>query len=71
MRPLTNTAAHKTDASPNLFAALARVFDPANAAGLLKEEMRRLGSLVLRIAEEVSMSPARPWRWIVKSFHDG
>lgn len=54
MRPLTNTAAHKTDRLAELVCSNSLgSSDPANAAGLLKEEMRRLGSLVLRVAEEV------------------
>jgi len=56
MRPLTTTAAHKTDRLAELVCSNSLgSSDPANAAGLLKEEMRRLGSLVLRIAEEVSI----------------
>lgn len=54
MRPLTNTAAHKTDRLAELVCSNSLgSSDPANAAGLLKEEMRRLGSLILRVAEEV------------------
>jgi methylenetetrahydrofolate--tRNA-(uracil-5-)-methyltransferase len=54
MRPLTNTAAHKTDRLAELVCSNSLgSSDPANAGGLLKEEMRRLGSLVLRTAEEV------------------
>jgi len=54
MRPLTNTAAHKTDRLAELVCSNSLgSSDPANAAGLLKEEMLRLGSLVLRIAFEV------------------
>lgn len=54
MRPLTNTPAHKTDRLAELVCSNSLgSFDPMSAAGLLKEEMRRLGSLVLRIAEEV------------------
>jgi methylenetetrahydrofolate--tRNA-(uracil-5-)-methyltransferase len=54
MRPLTNTAAHKTDRLAELVCSNSLgSSDPANAAGLLKEEMRRLGSLVLSVAEEV------------------
>jgi methylenetetrahydrofolate--tRNA-(uracil-5-)-methyltransferase len=54
MRPLTNTPAHKTDRLAELVCSNSLgSFDPMSAAGLLKEEMRRLGSLVLRVAEEV------------------
>jgi methylenetetrahydrofolate--tRNA-(uracil-5-)-methyltransferase len=51
MRPVVSTAVHKT----GLFAELVcsnsfKSDDPANAHGLLKEEMRRFGSLVLSAA---------------------
>src|SRR5262245_45739506 len=54
MRPLTNTAAHKTDRLAELVCSNSLgSSDPANSAGLLKEEMRGLGSVSLRAAEEV------------------
>ncbi|HET8656396.1 MAG TPA: methylenetetrahydrofolate--tRNA-(uracil(54)-C(5))-methyltransferase (FADH(2)-oxidizing) TrmFO [Longimicrobiaceae bacterium] len=53
MRPVRGTPAHHTDrlaevVCTNSFKSL----DPANAHGLLKTEMRALGSLLLRMAEE-------------------
>lgn len=56
MRPEKSTPAHQTD----LFAELVcsnslRAAGLENAAGLLKEEMRRLDSLIMRIADENSV----------------
>src|SRR5690606_15091422 len=53
MRPVRGTPAHQTDrlaevVCTNSFKSL----DPATAHGLLKTEMRALGSLLLRVAEE-------------------
>jgi methylenetetrahydrofolate--tRNA-(uracil-5-)-methyltransferase len=52
MRPQRPTAAHKTDQLAELVCSnsLGSV-DITNAAGILKEEMRRLGSLVVRVAD--------------------
>src|ERR1700681_1101121 len=53
MRPLRATAAHKTSALAELVCSNSfRSDDPEhNAVGLLHEEMRRLGSLVMRAAD--------------------
>jgi methylenetetrahydrofolate--tRNA-(uracil-5-)-methyltransferase len=53
MRPLRTTAAHKTDVLAELVCSNSfRSDDSAhNAVGLLHEEMRRLGSLVMRAAD--------------------
>jgi methylenetetrahydrofolate--tRNA-(uracil-5-)-methyltransferase len=52
MRPQRPTAAHKTDQLAELVCSnsLGSV-DITNAAGILKEEMRRLGSLIVRVAD--------------------
>ncbi len=53
MRPLRATAVHKTDQLAELVCSNSFRGDKLdNAVGLLKEEMRRLGSLVMRAAEE-------------------
>ena len=53
MRPVRGTAVHKTDRLAELVCSNSFRGDKIdNAVGLLKEEMRRLGSLVLRAAEE-------------------
>ena len=54
MRPVVPTAVHKTDKLAELVCSNSFRGDKLdNAVGLLKEEMRRLGSLVLRVADEV------------------
>src|SRR5215208_5336535 len=53
MRPVRATAVHKTDRLAELVCSNSFRGDKLdNAVGLLKEEMRRLGSLVLRAAEQ-------------------
>jgi methylenetetrahydrofolate--tRNA-(uracil-5-)-methyltransferase len=53
MRPVRGTAVHKTDRLAELVCSNSFRGDKLdNAVGLLKEEMRRLGSLVLRAAEQ-------------------
>src|SRR6266850_1829918 len=52
MRPLRATAVHKTDRLAELVCSNSLRGDKLdNAVGLLKEEMRRLGSLVMRAAD--------------------
>lgn len=54
MRPLRMTPAHRTGYLAELVCSNSLKSDsPETAAGLLKEEMRRLGSLVLEVAERV------------------
>src|SRR3954468_16862048 len=53
MRPVRQTAVHKTDGLAELVCSNSFRGDKLdNAVGLLKEEMRRLGSLVMRAADE-------------------
>src|SRR5215831_3741007 len=53
MRPMRSTAAHKTDGLAELVCSNSFRSDDAehNAVGLLHEEMRRLGSLIMRAAD--------------------
>src|SRR6266436_6849042 len=52
MRPVKPTAVHKTDGLAELVCSNSFRGDKLdNAVGLLKEEMRRLGSLVMRAAD--------------------
>src|SRR3977135_2888276 len=52
MRPVRPTAVHKTDRLAELVCSNSFRGDKLdNAGGLLKEEMRRMGSLVMRAAE--------------------
>ena len=54
MRPVRPTAVHKTDQLAELVCSNSFRGDKLdNAVGLLKEEMRRLGSLVMRVADRV------------------
>jgi methylenetetrahydrofolate--tRNA-(uracil-5-)-methyltransferase len=54
MRPVTPTAVHKTDHLAELVCSNSFRGDKLdNAVGLLKEEMRRLGSIVMRVADKV------------------
>src|SRR2546423_11134275 len=53
MRPVRPTAVHKTDGLAELVCSNSFRGDKLdNAVGLLKEEMRRLGSLIMRAAGE-------------------
>jgi methylenetetrahydrofolate--tRNA-(uracil-5-)-methyltransferase len=53
MRPVRATAVHKTDRLAELVCSNSFRGDKLdNAVGLLKEEMRRLGSLVMRVADD-------------------
>src|SRR5690606_9634866 len=54
MRPGRPTAVHQTDRLAELVCSNSFRGDKLdNAVGLLKEEMRRLGSLIMRVADEV------------------
>jgi methylenetetrahydrofolate--tRNA-(uracil-5-)-methyltransferase len=54
MRPVRGTDVHRTDALAELVCSNSFRSDKLdNAVGLLKEEMRRLGSLVMRVADMV------------------
>ncbi len=53
MRPVRMTAAHQTDTLAELVCSNTfKSVEPTNAHGLLKAEMRRLGSIVLEAADE-------------------
>ncbi|MGH9894625.1 MAG: FAD-dependent oxidoreductase, partial [bacterium] len=57
MRPLRLTAAHKTDRFAELVCSNTfKSTERSNAHGLLKEEMRLLGSLVLPIADSARVA---------------
>ena len=54
MRPVRGTAVHQTDKLAELVCSNSFRGDKLdNAVGLLKEEMRRLDSLVMRVADRV------------------
>jgi len=54
MRPVRQTPAHRTDRLAEIVCSNSLKSDqPYNASWLLKEELRRLGSILIRIADEV------------------
>src|SRR3954471_17905268 len=54
MRPVTATPAHKTDQLAEIVCSNSLKSDqPYNASWLLKEELRRMGSVLMRIADQV------------------
>src|SRR6185436_5572284 len=54
MRPLQRTPAHQTDRLAEIVCSNSLKSDqPYNASWLLKEELRRLGSILLEIADAV------------------
>jgi len=61
MRPVRTTDVHKTDRLAELVCSNSFRGDKLdNAVGLLKEEMRRLGSLVLRAADATLIASGSP-----------
>ncbi len=56
MKPITRSPAHHTDSFAELVCSNSlRSNDPTNAVGLLKEEMRRLGSLIMEAADRTAV----------------
>ena len=54
MRPVRKTPAHRTDRLAEIVCSNSLKSDqPYNASWLLKEELRRLGSILIRIADSV------------------
>src|SRR5262245_2342903 len=54
MRPVQSTPAHRTDRLAEIVCSNSLKSDqPYNASWLLKEELRRMGSLLIRIADSV------------------
>src|SRR5438876_1732537 len=54
MRPVQTTPAHRTDRLAEIVCSNSLKSDqPYNAAWLLKEELRRMGSILIRIADSV------------------
>ena len=51
MKPLAYSPAHKLETVQSLFAVFLRSDSIENASGLLKEEMRRMDSLIMRCAD--------------------
>ncbi len=60
MKPVRYSAAHQSPEFAELVCSNSfRAAGTGNAVGLLKEEMRRLGSLVLRVADETAVPAGR------------
>ena len=56
MRPKTETAAHKTEQLAEIVCSNSLGSnDPLSAPGILKQEMRRLGSLIIKVADDVAI----------------
>jgi methylenetetrahydrofolate--tRNA-(uracil-5-)-methyltransferase len=72
MRPALPTAVHKTDKLAELVCSNSLRGDKLdNAVGLLKEEMRRLGSLILRVADRVRVPAGAALAVDREQFSDG
>src|SRR2546422_10989303 len=60
MRPVRPTPAHRTDRLAEIVCSNSLKSDqPYNASWLLKEELRRLGSILIQVAD-LGRGPARP-----------
>ncbi len=70
MRPQRQTAAHKTDgfAETGLFELIPLRRQGPQRRGLLHAEMRRLGSLIMRAADQNQVPAGGAWRWTVTVF---
>ncbi len=56
MRPKTETAAHKTEQLAEIVCSNSLGSnDPRSAPGILKQEMRQLGSLIIKVADDVAI----------------
>ena len=72
MRPTRSTAVHKTDRLAELVCSNSFRGDKLdNAVGLLKEEMRRLGSLIMRVADDTRVPAGVGLAVDRKRFADG
>ena len=70
MRPQRMTDAHHTSGLAELVCSNSFRSDDAtaNAVGVLHEEMRQLGSLIISSADTEKCRLAALWRWIVNGF---
>ena len=67
MKPVQHTPAHHSDDFAELVCSNSlRSDELANAAGLLKEELRRLDSLILSCADHIALRQAAHWRLTAK-----
>lgn len=69
MKPHAFTPAHHSAGFAELVCSNSLRSDQlTNAVGLLKEEMRQLGSLILKAADATRVPAAARWRWTAKNF---
>ena len=69
MKPVQYTPAHHYEGLAELVCSNSLKADRINsAAGLLKAEMTRLGSLLMQCARKSQWLPAVRWQWIGNSF---
>lgn len=69
MKPAKYSPAHTNEAFAELVCSNSLRSDQLeNAVGLLKEELRRLGSLILPAQMRHGCLPAARWQWIVRVF---
>src|SRR3989442_3652579 len=62
MRPARQTGAHRTDRLAEIVCSNSLKSDqPYNASWLLKEELRRLGSILIQVADSVWVSARSPF----------
>ena len=67
MKPVQHTPAHHSDDFAELVCSNSlRSDELANAAGLLKEELRRLDSLILPVRMHIALRQAAHWRLTAK-----
>ena len=70
MRPVRSTPAHQTSDFAELVCSNSLKSDSENTAPwLLKEEMRRAGSLSSRLRASVQYRQATRWPWIAQRLH--
>lgn len=68
MKPIRFSPAHESELLAELVCSNSlRSNAPDSAVGLLKEEMRRLDSLIMRAAEATAVPAGLPWLWIGRS----
>jgi len=71
MRPALSTGAHETDYLAELVCSNSLGSNqPDRASGALKNELRRLGSMLLECAESAALPAVRPWRLTVNTLRE-
>ncbi len=69
MRPVRKTPAHISDKFAELVCSNSlRANGLTNAVGVLKEEMRRMKSLIMKAADETAVPAGGAWQWTATCF---